>query len=52
VKFDDGKFKIEAATREISAHIFYPCTILIAGILGIPTDALAKIIISNLPGAK
>ncbi|WP_179072084.1 hypothetical protein [Nostoc sp. C057] len=29
------------ASRELNAQIFYPCVVLIAGILGLPTDTIA-----------
>ena len=38
-KTDSLQFAI--ATRELNAQIFYPCVVLIAAILGIPTDAIA-----------
>ncbi|MBN3875191.1 hypothetical protein [Nostoc sp. JL23] len=36
-----GEFEWAVSTREISVQIFYPCVLLIAGILGLPTDAIA-----------
>ncbi|MEH1777160.1 hypothetical protein [Nostoc sp.] len=36
-----GKIEFAIATRELNAQIFYPCVVLIAGILGLPTDAIA-----------
>ncbi|MBH8566742.1 hypothetical protein I8748_32100 [Nostoc sp. CENA67] len=36
-----GDFAITLQTREINLQIFYPCVGLIAGILGLPTDAIA-----------
>lgn len=36
-----GDFEIAIATRELNTQIFLPCVGLIAGILGLPTDAIA-----------
>ncbi|MEH2393869.1 MAG: hypothetical protein V7K21_20120 [Nostoc sp.] len=36
-----GKIEFAIATRELNAQIFYPCVVLIAGILGLPTDTIA-----------
>ena len=36
-----SEFEIAIATRELNAQIFYPCVVLIAVILGLPTDAIA-----------
>ena len=48
-----GDFEIAIATRELNTQIFIPCVILIAGILGLPTDAIAlafgKILTSKEP---
>lgn len=42
LKFDNsGLKKFDIASRELNAQIFYPCVGLIAGILGLPTDAIA-----------
>jgi hypothetical protein len=41
-KFDNsGEFKFAIASRELNPQVFYPCVVLIAGILGLPTDAVA-----------
>lgn len=36
-----GKIEFAIASREINPQVFYPCVVLIAGILGLPTDAIA-----------
>ena len=36
-----GEFKFAIASRELNTQIFYPCVVLIAAILGLPTDAVA-----------
>jgi hypothetical protein len=38
---EKNSFQFAIATRELNPQIFYPCVMLIAAILGIPTDALA-----------
>ena len=38
---NEGKVEFAIASRELNAQIFYPCVVLIAGILGLPTDAIA-----------
>ncbi len=40
-KFNKSGIEFAIATRELNAQIFYPCVVLIAGILGLPTDAIA-----------
>lgn len=40
-KFNKSGIEFAIASRELNAQIFYPCVVLIAGILGLPTDALA-----------
>jgi hypothetical protein len=40
-KFNKSGIEFAIASRELNAQIFYPCVVLIAGILGLPTDAVA-----------
>ncbi|MBW4677674.1 MAG: hypothetical protein KME52_27845 [Desmonostoc geniculatum HA4340-LM1] len=40
-KFSKSGVEFAIASRELNAQIFYPCVVLIAGILGLPTDAVA-----------
>ncbi|WP_138503400.1 hypothetical protein [Nostoc sp. PA-18-2419] len=48
-----SEFEASVATRELNTQIFLPCVILIAAILGLPTDAIAlavgKILTSKEP---
>lgn len=38
---NSGEFRFALASRELNEKIFYPTVVLIAGILGLPTDAIA-----------
>jgi hypothetical protein len=40
-KFNKSGIEFAIASRELNEKIFYPCVVLIAGILGLPTDAIA-----------
>ncbi|MHC5825352.1 MAG: hypothetical protein ACYT04_58260 [Nostoc sp.] len=34
-------YELSVATRELDPKIFYPCIVVIASIIGLPTDAIA-----------